>query len=384
MPAWLVAAWPGLCAVLLSIGIGRFAYTPILPFLISGGLLSEPEAAHVGAANLVGYLVGAVGAARLGRWIGTVAAIRLALAAGVVSLAACALPLGFGWYAAWRCLMGIAGAVLMILAPSAILARAVPESRGRTGGVIYTGIGLGAVLSSLVVAPLAARDVSQTWAVLALAGLLLTLLSWRSWAGVEVVRPVRPAGLPTATGLPPAVWLILAAYTCDGAGFVPHTIFWVDFIDRGLGRGPAAGAFAWLMFGVGAATGPMLAGFLGDRVGLARMLVAAFGIKAAAVFIPLFTTAPPMLALSSLLVGALSPGMAVLITGRIAELLDPALQTRVWGLATLGVAGAQAIGGLAMSVAFTALGEHRPLYVAGGTIEAIGMVLALAALRRGR
>ena len=58
----LRAATAGLCATLVGIGLARFAYTPLLPALIEGGWFSPPDAAYLAAANLVGYLVGAIGA----------------------------------------------------------------------------------------------------------------------------------------------------------------------------------------------------------------------------------------------------------------------------------------------------------------------------------
>ena len=54
----------GLCATLVGIGFARFAYTPLLPALVEAGWFSPPEAAYLGAANLIGYLVGAVGETR--------------------------------------------------------------------------------------------------------------------------------------------------------------------------------------------------------------------------------------------------------------------------------------------------------------------------------
>ena len=58
----LRAATAGLCATLVGIGLARFAYTPLLPALIEGGWFSPPDAAYLAAANLVGYLAGAIGA----------------------------------------------------------------------------------------------------------------------------------------------------------------------------------------------------------------------------------------------------------------------------------------------------------------------------------
>src|SRR5919199_6455496 len=91
------SAWPGLCATLTGIGVGRFAYTPLIPLLVATGIVSAAEAAYAGAANLAGYLLGALLAPALGRRLGPALAIHIALAGSVISPAACALPLGYAW-----------------------------------------------------------------------------------------------------------------------------------------------------------------------------------------------------------------------------------------------------------------------------------------------
>src|SRR5260370_7996454 len=58
-PVWLSAA-AGLCASLVGLGLARFAYTPLIPALIPAKWFNPPEAVYLGAANLAGYLAGAL------------------------------------------------------------------------------------------------------------------------------------------------------------------------------------------------------------------------------------------------------------------------------------------------------------------------------------
>ena len=64
-PAWLSAA-AGLCASLVGLGLARFAYTPLIPALIAANWFSPADAVYLGAANLAGYLAGALVARELG------------------------------------------------------------------------------------------------------------------------------------------------------------------------------------------------------------------------------------------------------------------------------------------------------------------------------
>ena len=60
-----------LCALLVGIGLARFAYTPLLPALVDGNWFSTSQAAYLGAANLAGYLAGAVLVLALNLLLGT-------------------------------------------------------------------------------------------------------------------------------------------------------------------------------------------------------------------------------------------------------------------------------------------------------------------------
>jgi len=166
------------------------------------------------------------------------------------------------------------------------------------------------------------------------------------------------------------------AYGCDGAGFVPHTIFWVDYVARALGLGPVWGSVSWVGFGLGAMVGPVAVGSLADRLGLGRTVVLAFLVKGLAIALAIVTANPLALTLSAFLVGALSPGMASLISARLHELVDPRAHGKAWGLATLSFSAAQALGGIGMSSAFAALKSYTPIYGAGALLEAAGFALA--------
>jgi len=63
------------------------------------------------------------------------------------------------------------------------------------------------------------------------------------------------------------LWALYVEHVLNAAGLVPHMVFLVDFVARGLGRGIPTGARYWILFGVGAVMGPVLAGAAADRIG---------------------------------------------------------------------------------------------------------------------
>ena len=314
----LRAATAGLCATLVGIGLARFAYTPLLPALIEGGWFSPPDAAYLAAANLVGYLAGAIGARPvLGRMRPT-ALVRLMMLVATATFFACALRLGFPWFVFWRFLSGLSGGLLMVAVAPTVLAVVRAERRGRIGGIMFAGVGHRHRRLRHPGAAAAARGPGH-----GLAG-----------PGCRIPRP-DPAGLdPLARRRTPAArqrrdgrvepgWPIIAVcavYALFALGLVPHMVFFVDFIARGLGWGVTVGAGFWVVYGVGAVCGPFIAGWLGDRIGFGRALSVALGLQLAVVLIPLLAPFTLPLAVSALVMGAFTPGMPSLILGRLAEI----------------------------------------------------------------
>src|SRR5438477_2810189 len=113
-PVWLSAA-AGLCASLVGLGLARFAYTPLIPALIAAKWFSPAEAVYLGAANLAGYLSGALIARELGKRAGAVRALRGTMVLASLSAFACSMPVSFIWFFGWRFLAGLSGGVIMVL-----------------------------------------------------------------------------------------------------------------------------------------------------------------------------------------------------------------------------------------------------------------------------
>src|SRR5438046_10399983 len=137
----LRATMAALSANLVGIGLARFGYTPLIPALIAAGWFAPSAAVYLGAANLAGYLAGAIGARAIATRAGTPALLRGSMLATAASLLACALPLGFAVFFVWRFLSGRTGGVLVALASPSVMPGIPPRRRGRAGGALSTGLG---------------------------------------------------------------------------------------------------------------------------------------------------------------------------------------------------------------------------------------------------
>jgi predicted MFS family arabinose efflux permease len=382
--AWR-ATLAGLSASLVGIGLARFAYTPLLPVLITAGWFPASQAAYLGAANLAGYLGGALGARSLARWGGAPGVLRGMMALVTVAFFACALPLSFSWFFLWRFAAGVAGGTLMVVAAPTVLPHVPPARRGLAGGAIFTGVGLGIMASGTVVPLLLQAGLVATWCGLGVLSMLLTGLAWSSWPTDEPApaAPAAAARRAPATGTLRALYV---EYALNATGLVPHMVFLVDFVARGLGRGIHAGAQYWVLFGVGAVAGPVLAGLLADRVGFGAALRLALVAQAAAVAVPVITAAPVGLALSSVLIGAAVPGVVPLVLGRVHELVpgDPEGQRAAWSVTTMAFALGQAAGAYGLSFLFARGGHYTTLFAVGAAALTLALVIDLGARLAGR
>ena len=240
----LPALLTGVMATLSGIGVARFAYTPLLPELVQQEWFSGSQAAYLGAATLLGYLIGALSAHRLFERLSVRFLMRVCFLGVALSFILCAQSGNFWWFFAWRLVAGIAGAILMVVGPAVALSVTPESRRASIGALVFTGIGLGAVLSATVVPLLLQVSLLATWLVLGGLSLLAWLIcdyrfSKLSKAPLQTKRALKETGVFSAGGL--VVILVMTDYALDAIGFIPHTVFWVDYLAReqGLGKYPA-------------------------------------------------------------------------------------------------------------------------------------------------
>lgn len=365
----------GLCASFVGIGLARFGYTPLLPAIIGAHWFAASAAAYLGAANLAGYLAGAL--------LANVAAARLPvrpilqsmMTVATVGFFACAHPVSFLWFFVWRLLSGVAGGTLMVLVAPTILPHIPPSRHGLASGTIFTGIGLGIAASGTIVPVLLRQGLTQTWLGLGIVALILTVISWNGWPTSERVQTAstRP-GHQIRIGK--RVNALYAEYALNAVGLVPHMIFLVDFVARGLHQGINTGSEYWVLFGLGAMVGPILNGHLADRIGYGPALRLAYLVQATAVALPALGLGSVWLMISSVIVGASAPGVVPLVLGRIHELLvhHPSAHRGAWSRATTSFATFQALSAYGMSFLFARDGNYMLLFEIGSA----AMVMALA------
>ncbi|MBB5574170.1 MULTISPECIES: YbfB/YjiJ family MFS transporter [Rhizobium] len=377
------AAWyatiAGLCGSLVAIGLARFAYTPLIPPLISAHWFSAGDTVTLGAANFAGYLAGALLGRPLAAGLGNRLALRLLMVAATAAFFACAFPVSVTWFFVWRFLSGLAGGAIMVLVATTILPHIPVPRRGFVSGMIFLGLGLGIAASGTLVPALLRIGLRETWIGLGVLSLILTAVSWFGWPATNPPAPAAHAAAhhPTAK----AEWslrILYGQYAANALGLVPVMVLLVDYVARGLGRGADIGAACWVLYGVAAITGPVLTGYAADRIGFAPAYRGALLLQAVGAATLATSGNPWLVGFATVLLGIFTPGIVPLVLGRIQEILPHShvAQRAAWSRATTAFALFQALGGYGYSYLFIHTGENYGIIFLCG---AVALVLALLA-----
>lgn len=351
-------------------GIGRFAYTPILPLMKHEAGLGDAFAGILAAANYFGYLAGAVLAAHPFWRSRRIAAIRWALGAGCATTLAMGLGAEPSVWLGLRFVSGIASAFVLILVSSVILDRASREGKGWWPGVLYSGVGLGIALTGILVPYLARSGWRASWLGL---GLLSVLLCAAIVPGLSDRRIESPREEQAAAERPnPATyWSLMIAYFADGVGYIVPATFIVAIL-RATPQLAAFAASSWVIVGLVAAPSPILWGRLAARFGRIPMLALALLVLTAGVVAPVLVRNVAGAAFSALALGATFMGITTLVNME-ARALFPHSSSRAIGALTAAFGIGQVVGPLIVSAVAASGGNYDVSLLVAAAVLAAGV-----------
>jgi len=303
----LAVAMAGLVSLALAMGIGRFAFTPLLPMMLHDGAVTLAQGGALATMNYIGYLVGAV----LCLFIrpDPVRMVRGALALTVVLTLAMALPGGMPAWLVWRTLAGIASALVMVYGTAWCMQRLAELGHPTLGGLMFCGPGIGIVVTGVSAFGMVAAQwqASWGWITFAVLGLLLLLPVWRVYgsAAPEAAHAADPAatgGAPVEPRLNLETWALTLAYGLAGFGYIITATF-LPVIARHAMPGSVWADLFWPILGAGVAVGAWLVTRVGMHHDNRRMMMVLYTLQAIGVGVAAVWPTVAGFALSSLLVG---------------------------------------------------------------------------------
>ncbi|WP_299513377.1 YbfB/YjiJ family MFS transporter [uncultured Limnohabitans sp.] len=365
----------GIFGLVLSIGMARFAFTPLLPALQLQTGLSDAGAGGLAAINYAGYISGALAAAWIDdvRWRHRLYSMGLWLS--LLTVAAMAMSTWMPSWVLWRYLGGLCGATGMLLGAGLVLGWLMRQGRRPELGVLFIGLGLGIVVSAL-----GAWGVSRIWSLwsdqwlaMAAVGLVFFVPAWL-WR-----PPVPPAALAAnAAQVAPKVsrrWMLTMAgsYFAAGWGFVINATFTVAMVERE----PALagqGALAWALVGLAAMPAVFLWDKVARRFGDTRALLLAFGLQTVSIVLPavsasLFAALAGAVGYGATFIGIVS--MTLALVGRRA----PQNPGKAMARLTLSYGAAQVVAPVVAGAMAQATGTFKGAIWLTAAVMAAGMAL---------
>lgn len=374
------AALACMAALAAALGVGRFAFTPLLPLMLHGGALDLRHGGWLASLNYAGYFVGAVGCVTLR--FAPARIVRTGLAATAVLTLAMGLTQSFWIWAVVRFVAGAVSAATFVFASQWGLRRLAQLGANEWGGVIYTGPGVGIVATGLMVSAAGGFGAQAGWIGFGLICVLIAVVVWPVFgddareAAAHAGVGAHPAAAATAMAAPSAAapdtphapntpnasaaslartaasaspfhasradafWLVLL-YGVPGFGYIITATF-LPVIARHALPGSAWPDLFWPMFGIALIVGALSAARLPLHWDNRLMLAACYVLQALGIALGIVWPNAAGFSLGSVLIGL--PFTAItLFAMREARLLRGEHAAALMGYAT----GAYGIGQIA-------------------------------------
>lgn len=365
----------------VAMGIGRFAYTPLLPIMERDAGLTVGTAGGLASANLFGYLAGAM----LAMWPylhgRRVLAIRVSLAVIVVSTLLMVAPSPL--WAVLRFVTGVGSGIVLIFASSLVLERAAQAQRPAWPPLFFAGVGAGIAFSGIAV-PLFARVGGSTaaWAGLAVVSAIVLVPALR-WFVPDPSAPVITAAPGGGTGYRGGTFgVLLVVYTAEAFAYVIPATFLVAIVD---GIGPIArfAPLAWVVVGCAAAISAFPWIHAAAKFGKAKGLALALAIQGAGIVAPVFSRSALAVAVAALALGGTFMAITLFASG-LGRDLFPHRTSAAMSRLTLVYSLGQIAGPLAATQIALRAGSYDGALLVAGAAAVVAAVLTVALVHEPR
>ena len=305
-------ALAGFIALVAAMGIGRFAFTPLLPVMVSDQILDVAGGGVLASIHFLGYAMGAF----LAGYVRTTSPWPLAIS--LVAIAASTGAMGLtDSYAVWlvsRWAAGVFSALVLVFVSNTFVARLAVIDRQDLQGLVFAGVGGGIALAGLVTLGLmAAGGPSWTgWQWLGMAASIATAVVFLLDPARSQQKVVRKPGIDEGHSNNPLAWRIIVPYGAMGAGYIiPAT--YLPIMAQQTISSPLIFGWSWPIFGVAAAVSTVFAARLYGRYTNLQLWVPCQAIMAVGLLLPVVWNDIVSIALAGVCVGGTF--MVITMTG---------------------------------------------------------------------
>ncbi|WP_078411899.1 YbfB/YjiJ family MFS transporter [Priestia abyssalis] len=371
----------GILSLIIAMGIGRFAYTPILPIMQNDLSFSDAIAGYLATSNYAGYLLGAILAGVIPLRQHRTLSLRLSLTISILTTACMGLSHSYLIWYVLRFLSGIASAFVFVLASSIVLDKLAARDQTNWSGFFYGGVGLGIFFTGLIIPGLnQSFKWEGAWIGLAVASVIFAFLVWIWLKDAPLIRG-RKIKQEISTQVPPVKWLpwLIAAYGLEGLGYIVTGTFIVSIAEKTSNFSGDA-TFVWMVVGLAAVPSCITWSSLAKKWGYVKSLVFAMTIQSVGIAMPVFWMSQTGLVISALLFGATFMGITTLAT-TLARQMSPSNSSRIIGHLTAIYAVGQMIGPTIAGILSSFTRDYNAALIGAASVVLIGACLLLKGIQ---
>ena len=355
----------GILSLILTLGIARFAYTPLLPIMQQQAGLGISEAGWLASINYIGYLTGAITAALISDLMLKDRLYRIGLIVALVTTIGMGMTENFWIWSILRFFAGLSSAAGLLLGSGLILNWLIRHDHRSELGIHFSGLGAGiAICAALVEVMKTHLDWSQQWQLLTLLGVILIFPAWR-WLPRPETKQVTQSGQSMADNPPSALFLrlFMVVYFCAGVGYVVSATFIVAIVDRLPGL-QGEGAWTFLILGLAATPACILWDLIARKTGYLNALIIASILQIIGILLPVLKADLILAMLGAGLFGATFIGIVSLVL-TMAGRYYPTRPAKMMGKMTVAYGIAQILApAVTGAIAAYSGNYHHGLYIA--------------------
>lgn len=363
----------GICALILTVGLARFAYTPMLPTMRAQAGLGPVAGGWLATINYLGYMSGTLVAASIRDLHRKFVLYRILLVVGVVGTGGMGMTDDVVAWALLRFVAGVSSTAGLLIGSGLVLNWLVREGHRPELGLHFTGLGLGIAVSGIAVGLMGGHwPWDGQWQALGLVGIAFLLPAWRWMPAPRALE----AGAARSAAPPPSLrWmaLMIGAYFCAGFGFVVSATFTVAMLEK-LPALAGKGSWVWVVVGLTAVPSAFVWDRAAARLGPLRALLVAYAVQTLSLALPAASEDPAANIAGALLFGATFVGIVSLTLTLIGRRF-PANPAKAMARLTLSYGVAQIIAPAMTGYIVAASGSYRGALAVAALVMMAGMLL---------
>ncbi|MEG0258971.1 MAG: YbfB/YjiJ family MFS transporter [Lysinibacillus sp.] len=364
----------GVLLLVVAMGISRFAFTPILPYMRRDAGFSLETAGYLASSNYIGYFIGALWAGFLYRRKKFI--LLISVVSNILSVIWMGLTEQFYLWLFLRLVAGVSSGLIFVLTSSIIMDYLAKELLTKWSGYLFSGIGLGIAISGLFVPYF---ELAYTWkgawlglGFMSIAFFAITFTTWRNLVVQDGTKNVKKSGERLTKGFMP--WLI-AAYGLEGLGYIITGTFLVDIIHN-IPSLEAYSSYSWVIVGVAAIPSAPIWILLISKFSPVKILSVAYVLQVFGIVLPVFSQTVPSVLLSAFLFGMTFVGIVTMTTS-YARQLFPTQSGAVVSILTTFYALGQIIGPIIAGKLASYYDSYKAALLFAGVMVFAGLVVML-------